>query len=156
MSSTHLLIDSPIVLSWYIVAIVAAWIIAQGAKYVVAVLKSGSLKNLRHLYLSGNMPSAHSASVMALLVVIASVDGVGTGLFAVAMLFAAIVMYDAVMVRRSSGEQGEALKALLKEQKSKIKVPRVFKGHTPLEVAVGALIGCMVGFGAVLLMNLTA
>lgn len=138
-------------LSSYLIAIAAAWIIAQGAKYAVKAVKEKSFRHVRQLYLSGNMPSAHSASVTALLVTIGWVDGVDTAVFAVATLFAAIVMYDAVMVRRSSGEQGAALKDLLKEQKSKVLIPRVAKGHTPLEVVVGALLGLVVGIAVALL-----
>jgi acid phosphatase family membrane protein YuiD len=140
-------------LSPYLLAIGAAWVVAQGAKYIIAVIKSGDIRNFRQLYLSGNMPSAHSASVVALLTVVGGLDGVDTGIFAVAALFAAIVMYDAVMVRRSSGEQGAALTVLLKNQDSKIPMPRVAKGHTPVEVAVGALLGLAVGLVAVTVVN---
>ena len=132
-------------LSPYLIAIAAAWVVAQGAKYVVTVWRSRSLANLRQLYLSGNMPSAHSASVVALATVVAAYEGVSSAVFAVAALFAAIVMYDAVMVRRSSGEQGAALRQLLKEQKSAVAIPRVAKGHTPVEVMVGALLGATIG-----------
>lgn len=138
----------------YILAIAAAWVIAQGAKYIVMVARSGKMRNLRQLYLSGNMPSAHSASVIALLTVVGGLDGVDSAVFAVAALFAAIVMYDAVMVRRSSGEQGEAITALLREQKSAIRVPRTAKGHTPLEVAVGALLGLIIGLATITIVNM--
>jgi len=133
------------ILSPYLLAILAAWIIAQGAKYLIAVIKSRSLRHFRHLYISGNMPSAHSASVLALTTMIALRDGTDSGLFGLAALFAAIVMYDAVMVRRSSGEQGMAIQALIKEQKSKVAIPRAAKGHTPVEVIVGALLGTLIG-----------
>ena len=133
------------VLSPYILAILCAWIVAQGAKYLLMVIKRRSFRHLRQLYLSGNMPSAHSAAVMALLSVIALRDGVDTGLFGLAALFSAIVMYDAVMVRRSSGEQGKAIQQLIKEQKSSVALPRAAKGHTPMEVAVGALLGLIIG-----------
>jgi acid phosphatase family membrane protein YuiD len=66
-------------------------------------------------------------------------------LFGLALVFACVVLYDAMMVRRSSGEQGIALTALMKEQKSKVPLPRVALGHTPLEVTVGTLIGFLVG-----------
>lgn len=132
-------------LSPYLLAIVAAWLISQGAKYLLVAVKQRSFDHYRQLYLSGNMPSAHSASVVALVAVIALRDGVESGLFAVAALFAAIVMYDAVMVRRSSGEQGIAIQQLIKEQKSSVPFPRAAKGHTPVEVAVGALLGAVIG-----------
>jgi len=133
------------ILSPYLYAILAAWIIAQGAKYLIMVVKSRSLRHFRHLYISGNMPSAHSATVLALTTLVALRDGIDSGLFGVAALFAAIVMYDAVMVRRSSGEQGIAIQQLIKEQKSKVSIPRAAKGHTPVEVLVGALLGALIG-----------
>jgi acid phosphatase family membrane protein YuiD len=132
-------------LSPYLIAIVAAWLISQGGKYLFVAVKQRNFGHYRQLYLSGNMPSAHSASVIALVTIIALRDGTSSGLFAVAALFAAIVMYDAVMVRRSSGEQGIAVQRLIKEQKSSVPLPRAAKGHTPLEVAVGAILGAVVG-----------
>ncbi len=132
-------------ISPYIIAGAAGWIVSQLAKYVVASFKAGKLASFRQLYFSGSMPSAHSATVVAVLVVIAIEDGIGSGLFGLALVFASVVIYDAMMVRRSSGEQGVALTALIKEGKSKVRLPRVAMGHTPLEVAVGALIGLIVG-----------
>ncbi len=143
-------------LSVYLIAIAAAWIVAQGAKYIVRAVREKSLRHVRQLYLSGSMPSAHSASVVALLVVVAAFDGINSAVFAVAALLAAIVMYDAVMVRRSSGEQGVALKELLLEQKSKVVAPRVAKGHTPLEVAIGALVGLIVALVVITVANAVA
>lgn len=132
-------------ISPYLIAIVAAWPIAQGAKYVALSLKHRRFNHIRQLYLSGNMPSAHSATVMALTAMVALRDGIDSGLFAVTALFAAIVMYDAMMVRRSSGEQGVAIQELIKERKSKVALPRAAKGHTPTEVAAGAVLGVLVG-----------
>ncbi len=132
-------------ISPYLWAVVAGWIVAQGAKYALIAIKTKDMSNLRQLYLSGNMPSAHSATAISLLAVIFLKDGVNSGLFGLAALFAAIVMYDAIMVRRSVGEQGKAIQELIKESGSKVKLPRAAKGHSPLEVAVGALIGTIVG-----------
>lgn len=132
-------------LSPYIAAIVAAWVIAQGTKYLIHAFKNKSLSGFRQLYLSGNMPSSHSATTVALATVVGCKDGLGSALFGIAALFAAVVMYDAVMVRRSSGEQGAAIKALIEEQKSKVALPRAAKGHEPLEVAVGSLLGLIIG-----------
>lgn len=132
-------------ISPYIWAIAVGWVVAQGMKYLLIVARTRDFSNFRQLYLSGNMPSAHSTSVIALLTIISLKDGVDSGLFALAALFASIVMYDAVMVRRSSGEQGMALRQLLKEQKSDIPLPRAAKGHTPLEVLAGSLLGLVIG-----------
>lgn len=133
------------VLSPYLIAIIAGWVIAQGLKYVFAVAKQRSFRQLRQFYLSGNMPSSHSATVMALVTVVALIDGVQSAVFAVAALFAAIVMYDAMMVRRSSGEQGIAIQELIRSLKSNVRLPRAAKGHTPLEVLAGALLGIAIG-----------
>lgn len=129
----------------YFIAIIAAWLIAQGVKYLLVAVKNRSFDHVRQLYLSGNMPSAHSATVVALVTVIGLKDGIDSGLFALAALFAGIVMYDAMMVRRSSGEQGIAIQQLIKEQKSSIPLPRAAKGHTPLEVLAGAVLGFVIG-----------
>lgn len=132
-------------ISPYIIAALVAWAVAQGLKYVFTVLKSKQISTFRQLYLSGGMPSAHSATVVALLVVVGLRDGTGSALFGIAALLAAIVMYDAVMVRRSVGEQGTVIASLIDEIKSKVVKPRAAKGHRPLEVAVGALLGGLIG-----------
>ncbi|HET6747601.1 MAG TPA: divergent PAP2 family protein [Candidatus Saccharimonadales bacterium] len=134
-----------LIFSPYIIAILLGWIVAQGAKYLIVAVRQRRFDHIRQLYLSGNMPSAHSATVVALVVVVALRDGLESGLFAVAALLAGIVMYDAVMVRRSSGEQGVAIQQLIKEQKSSVSLPRAAKGHTPMEVLVGALLGLIIG-----------
>lgn len=132
-------------LSPYIIAIIAAWLVAQGAKYLIIAIKQRSFSNFRQLYLSGNMPSAHSATVVALCVLVGLRDGINSGIFGLSILFATIVMYDAIMVRRSSGEQGIAIQQLIKEQKSSVPLPRAAKGHTPVEVVVGAMFGLAIG-----------
>lgn len=129
----------------YLTAFIAAWVIAQGSKYVILVIKHRSFNHLRQLYLSGRMPSAHSATVVAVTTLIGLSEGTNSAIFGLAILLAGIVMYDAMMVRRSSGEQGAAIQALIREQGSKVSLPRAAKGHTPVEVAVGALLGVVVG-----------
>lgn len=132
-------------ISPYLVAALCGWIAAQGSKYILAVVKGRSVQKLRSIYVSGGMPSAHSATVMALTTVVGLRDGVGSAIFAVAFAFAAVVMYDAMMVRRSSGKQGEVLKQLITEVNSPIKTPRFAKGHEPIEVLVGATVGVIIG-----------
>ena len=134
-----------VLLSPDFVALIAGWVVAQGAKYIIMVIRHRSFDHLRQLYLSGNMPSAHSATVVALVVVIGLRDGIDSGLFGLASLLASIVMYDAMMVRRSSGEQGKAIQQLIKEQKSTVPMPRAAKGHTPVEVLIGGALGSVIG-----------
>jgi acid phosphatase family membrane protein YuiD len=134
-----------VVLSPFLLAAAAAWVIAHLIKYAVASIRSRNPRQFRQFYTSGSMPSAHSATVVALLVVVGLIEGPDSAVFALTALMSAIVMYDAMMVRRSSGEQGIALRELLKGLKSKVIPPRVAKGHTPLEVAAGAVLGLVVG-----------
>lgn len=129
----------------YLLAIVLAWVVAQGSKFLINSIKNSGVIDYRQLYSSGSMPSSHSAAAIALMSIVGLRDGIDTAIFGVVTLFAAIVMYDAFMVRRSTGEQGEAIQALIKEQNSKVRLPRAAKGHEPLEVAVGALIGLAIG-----------
>lgn len=134
-------------LSPYLKAILAGWIVAQGTKYVIVAFKNRNFDHIRQLYLSGNMPSAHSATTVALATVVGLINGIDSAIFAVAALFAAVVMYDAVMVRRSVGEQGLALQKIIRSSaKGKnAPIPRAARGHTPLEVLVGAILGAVIG-----------
>lgn len=134
------------IVSPYIIAGLGGWVVAQTVKYLYASIQRRKFASLRQLYFSGNMPSAHSATVVAVLVVIGVIDGIQSGLFGLALVVASVVLYDAMMVRRSSGEQGVAITALINEQKSKVRLPRVAKGHTPLEVVAGTIIGVAIGF----------
>lgn len=134
-------------LSPYILAALFSWLVAQGLKYLIAAVKGRKLASMRQFYLSGGMPSAHSASVIALLVVIGFKDGVDSAIFGLALLFASVVMYDAIMVRRSSGEQGAALRWLFHHFELTPDKPfRTAKGHTPVEVLGGMVVGAIVGF----------
>ncbi|CAL1402892.1 unnamed protein product [Linum trigynum] len=56
---------------------------------------------------SGGMPSSHSATVTALAVAIALEEGTGAPIFAVALVLACVVMYDATGVRLHAGRQAE-------------------------------------------------
>lgn len=134
------------VVSSYIIAGVTAWVISQGIK-VTLDYKSRRLntKNLIGFYRSGGMPSAHAASMVAITTVIGLADGINSGLFGLAVILTCIVMYDAVMVRRSSGLQGELLVKLVNLVDKGTKAPIFAKGHTPLEVAIGGLIGLIIG-----------
>ena len=132
-------------ISPYLITILLAWVSAHIIKFVISSINKERRTLKAYLFISGGMPSAHSAAVVAMVTIIGLKDGISSGLFGLALLFAVIVMYDAVKVRRSAGEQGIAIHKLLKETGSKIKLPRVAKGHTPTEVALGAVLGAAIG-----------
>lgn len=134
------------IVSPYIIAGATAWAVAQAAKYLFNAEKKRKLSDkLSVMYVSGGMPSAHSATVVAVTVVIGLKDGIDSGLFGLAVLISGIVMYDAMMVRRSSGLQGEAIISLTKAIKVDIPLPRFAKGHKPVEVLAGAVVGLAIG-----------
>lgn len=133
------------VFSPYIIAIATALLVAQGLKYLLLTFKGKKIDYVRQLYASGNMPSAHSSSVVALLVVVGLRDGTDSGLFGLALLFTIIVMYDSIILRRSVGDQGEAVQQLIRDLRSAVVLPRAAKGHTPLELMVGGFLGLLIG-----------
>ncbi len=134
-----------------------AWLIAQFLKFGVKAMKGDV--NLKYFVKSGNMPSVHTAIVVALVVSVGFIEGLGSTFFGIALVLAMIVIYDALGVRRAVGEQGTLLERLMQIQKDRINrvTPRGEKinlvevlGHTPLEVAAGAVVGLVV---SLLLMN---
>jgi len=101
---------------------------------------------------SGGMPSSHSAMVTGLATGVALVEGVGSSAFAIALVFALIIMYDATGIRRAAGQQAELLNDLVEELRTvlhegfKPKPLKELLGHTYLEVAAGAILGVAIAF----------
>ncbi|XP_059449326.1 uncharacterized protein LOC132180494 [Corylus avellana] len=100
---------------------------------------------------SGGMPSSHSATVTALVVAIGLQEGTGGPAFAIAVVLACVVMYDATGVRLHAGRQAELLNQIVCELPSEhplsnIRPLRDSLGHTPLQVIAGAVLGCIVAF----------
>ncbi|XP_062152236.1 uncharacterized protein LOC133860677 [Alnus glutinosa] len=100
---------------------------------------------------SGGMPSSHSATVTALAVAIGLLEGTGGPAFAIAVVLACVVMYDASGVRLHAGRQAELLNQIVCELPtehplSNIRPLRDSLGHTPLQVVAGAVLGCIVAY----------
>lgn len=106
--------------------------------------------NFKRILGAGGMPSSHSAVVTSLCTLIGRNEGVGSPIFALSVIFAFIVMYDACGVRRAAGKQAALLNKLIETpgltgvQVSE-KLVEVL-GHSPKQVFVGALIGIIAGF----------
>lgn len=98
---------------------------------------------------AGGMPSSHSAVVTTLATMIGKQEGVDSPIFALALIFSFIVMYDAAGVRRAAGKQASLLNKIIQTPGlSSIEVSeRLVEvlGHTPTQVIVGAIIGIVVG-----------
>lgn len=95
---------------------------------------------------AGGMPSSHSAIAVSLATMIGKNVGLDTPIFALSVIFSLIVMYDAAGVRRAVGKQARILNDILNNQKlSNAEKLQEMTGHTPIQVAAGALIGIIVG-----------
>ena len=76
----------------------------------------------------------------------------GTSLFAITVVLAIIVMYDAAGVRQSVGQQSVVLNRIILELKRRqplVKIEadlRELMGHTPFEVIVGSALGIVLAW----------
>ena len=129
-----------------LVIFVAAWVITQGAKYMLELRNYKNVKLRRVVSESGGMPSSHSAVVIAVATFIGLKEGVHSSIFGLAFVFAMVVIYDSMKVRFSNGKQGEAINNIIEKGKLDVSKVRIVKGHTPLEVAVGSTIGFLLGY----------
>ena len=128
---------------------IAAWASAQGLKMLISAAVYRKF-DINYLTTGGGMPSSHSALVCAAAVSCGMSAGFDSPVFAVAAVVAFIVMYDAAHVRRETGEQAKVLNYILRnwEEFKPENFERDLKeliGHTPLQVAVGAVLGVVVG-----------
>lgn len=127
-----------------VVALLACFT-AQGLKLIIELIR-GRKVNFRYLVTTGGMPSAHSALVGALAAGIGQTMGWSSPDFAIACLFAVIVMYDAAGVRQAAGKQARLLNQITDElfqdghnfNEEKLKE---LLGHTPFQVLVGLMLG---------------
>lgn len=105
--------------------------------------------NFKRILGAGGMPSSHSAVVTCLATLIGKSEGVDSIMFAMATIFAMVVMYDAAGVRRAAGKQARILNKIVETPgltgiEVQEKLVEVL-GHSPTQVFVGAIIGIIVG-----------
>ena len=125
-----------------ILVALGAWFIAQIIKFSIRAFNGQP--NFRVFYQSGGMPSAHSATVIALATAALTTQGYQSPIFGLSVVIAAIVIYDSLGVRRSSGEQSVVINALLRTT-GKNSLVREILGHTPSEVVAGSAVGIVTG-----------
>ena len=129
-----------------------AWFTAQILKVFTGVFKMRKFSISALLFGNGGMPSSHSASVCSLTVACGMAYGVSSGYFAIATLFAIIVMGDAAGVRAEAGKQAKVLNRMMRDlftSENHGEVNHKLKelvGHTPLQVALGGLLGIALPF----------
>jgi uncharacterized protein len=131
-------------------AAVAGWLAAQVIKVIINLVRSRKFEP-SYIVASGGMPSSHSALVTGLATSIARTQGMGSAYFALAAVFAGVVMYDAAGVRRAVSKQAQILNRMMDDffHERGLDFHRLGEliGHTPVEVFAGAILG--IAFGLV-------
>ncbi len=149
------LFDNPVLLS-----AILGWFAAQTTKVVIHVIKTKKFDPER-LHGAGGMPSSHSCMVTAMTIAAAMTEGVNSSIFAIAMVFSFVTLYDAMGVRWQAGLHAKTLNTLMRdtqelkeiedmrdgvrdEESEEIEDLKEFIGHRPMEVLVGVLMGIMI------------
>ncbi len=126
------------------IATISSWFAAQVLKVVIGVMRDKRF-NFKWLISSGGMPSSHVALSMCLTTSIGLYYGFDSGLFAMALGFAGITMFDAQGIRWHSGKQAQALNKIMDDlyaHKGIQEAPlKQLIGHTPVEVYAGGALG---------------
>ena len=125
-----------------------SWAVAQFFKVLINLWLNKKL-DWRRCFGMGGMPSSHTALVISLVISIGVHEGVQSSMFAVALALAAVVIYDALGVRRETGRQSEVLNqiithVLVEGKPITEKQLKELVGHTPLEVLGGLIVGITV------------
>ena len=139
-----------------IVTALSAIGLAQGMKILTYKKLTGKW-DIKQAFMTGGMPSSHSAGVSALASYMAVNKGTRHTETALAVVFGIIVMYDAQGIRRHTGEIAQLVNDL-EDNISKLSgnfpsfeyVEREVElnellGHQPVEVVAGAILGSIIG-----------
>ena len=137
-----------VVTNKYLYIPLLVWFCIQTYKVLYELIKTRKF-NFKRIVGAGGMPSSHSGVVTTLAAMIGKNEGFDTPLFAMSVIFALVVMYDAAGVRRAAGKQASLLNKIIETPGlSSVQVQEKLVevlGHTPLQVIVGAVIGIIVG-----------
>ncbi len=137
-------LDPPFPEGRALVAVASAWILAQALKVIRLTIRRRRF-NLKWLFDTGGMPSAHSAGVSSVATAAGLYYGFDSVIFLIALSLAIVTMFDAAGVRRAAGRQAAVLNKMTEDlyEHGQIGETRLKEllGHTPIEVFAGAFIG---------------
>lgn len=122
-------------------------VFTQTLKFVIFSFKNGF--KWEYFFTHGHMPSAHTAFVISTLTSIGYYEGTNNGIFALAFIFAFLIIDDALRLRMYLGDQGRYLNMLIEQLPvDRRKFPRLKEriGHRLSEVLIGGLIGFTLTF----------
>jgi acid phosphatase family membrane protein YuiD len=129
-----------------LVSAVLGWFIAQTMKAFILTIKQ---KKFRFdLYsLPGGFPSSHSASVAGLSTAVGMISGIDSIPFAISLILAFFMIYDAKVIRGAAGKQAQSLNRLIEmyneEEEEDMDKLRERLGHSVLEILGGVIIGIL-------------
>ncbi|MCR5547109.1 MAG: divergent PAP2 family protein [Lachnospiraceae bacterium] len=123
-----------------------SWLIAQIIKTVLFAIKHHTL-DLKRMIGSGGMPSAHSATVVSIATSCGFVSGFDSPTFALALIFAIVVIHDAMGVRLEAEKHAKILNKYM--EKEQIPYPeghplKEYIGHTLPQIVFGCIIGIII------------
>lgn len=118
---------------------IVVMVLSECAKIFTEYMRTGKWHGA--LFRTGGMPSSHSAFVTSLLIIVEQKVGMESVEFAMAFVFAAVVWYDALSLRREVGLQAEMLNRLQQWQHFTERV-----GHSFKEVIAGIIFGAVVTY----------
>lgn len=131
----------------YLICPIIAFALAQGTKILLRSFKHQI--TWHDVFAYSDMPSGHTSVVVALTVILGLKLGLSSPIFAAAFVFTTIVIVDAIGLRNYLGQHGKTLNILVKDLKEDEFLDRSYPklleriGHTPAQVAVGALVGAL-------------
>ncbi|HSN66020.1 MAG TPA: divergent PAP2 family protein [Fusibacter sp.] len=124
-----------------------SWLVAQSIKVLLTFLVEKEIR-IERMHGSGGMPSAHTATIVSASTAIGIVEGWSSSIYALSLIMAFIVMYDASGVRRSVGKQAKWLNDIIfdfyKHKHVEEEKLKELIGHKPTEVVVGAILGIII------------
>ena len=129
-----------------IVSGAVAWVIAQILKAIIYAIVNKKI-DLPRLIGDGGMPSSHSATVTSIATTCGLTYGLASFEFGITVIFAFVVMHDAMGVRLQTGKQAKIINEIIKSidslasDLSPVEKLKEFVGHTPIQVFAGALLG---------------
>jgi uncharacterized protein len=140
-------------ISYSLAAAVIVQVLCQITKLIFYSIRDKGLR-IKYLFTAGGMPSSHSAFVSALATSIGLRNGIRSELFAVAFVFAAIIIYDAYRLRGTVQTHSKIIERLQKllPKKKRIEV-ELMVGHSIPEIIAGIVVGVVFSVGVYLLLG---
>ncbi len=126
----------------FFLTIVLAGLGAQLIKILIYTFKHEQKFHLKDIFVTGGMPSSHSALMVGLTTITLLTEG-STPLFFLTIALTAIILRDAMGVRRTAGEEGRTINLLIKKLHPNVQPVHYSLGHTPMQVLVGSAIGLL-------------